>query len=446
MSTNKTGITRRQFVGGAAAATGILILPRYMLGDTPSPLTPSNRVNIANIGLGVRGKQQIQNMKDCSCDVDKKTGAIYQDYRKMLDERGKDIDGVLIATPDHTHAIIAMEAIRRGKHVYVEKPLAHSIAEIRALGKAAKEHKVVSQLGNQGHSYDSCAGFVDWIRDGAIGTIKEIHCAHPGGVSAVNSLGKLSEKHDIPDTLNWDLWLAGAQYRGYNPMYHPLKWREWSAFGTGAAGDWTCHIVDPIFWALELGSPTSVEASVKDFDPVKHAETFAPGKRVKFDFPAKGDRPAVSLYWYDGTMSPPRPEALDGVRTSYADGGYAVGTNGGITWGVWGAGSFRVFPESRLKDYLASKPGYKEAQGPPKIIKRVGEHHKDFTEAIRAGRPAGSDFADYGGPLTEIALLSIIAMRFPGTKLLWDGPNAKFTNNDDANKFVDPPYREGWKL
>jgi len=445
MSKNKTGITRRQFVGGAAAATGILILPRYMWGDQPSPLTPSNRVNTALIGLGVRGKQQTGGMlKDISCDVDKRAGGTYQDYRKMLDEKDKDIDAVLIATPDHTHAVIAMEAIRRGKHVYCEKPLAHSIGEIRALGKAAKEHKVVTQVGNQGHSYDSCAQFVDWVRDGAIGQVKEVHCAHPGGVEAIKDLGKLKEEHAIPDGLNWDLWIGPAQYRGYNPMYHPLTWRKWSAFGTGAAGDWTCHIVDPAFWALELQYPTSVEVTVEGYDPKLHAETFAPGKRAKFEFDAKGDRGPVTLYWYDGSAKVPRPEGLDAGR-GVGDGGLMIGTNGGMTYGVWGAGDFRLYPATRLKEYL-SKPGYAEAKGPPKTIKRVSEHHKDFNDSIRAGKPAGCDFADYGGPLTEIALLSIIGMHFPGQKLLWDGPNAKFTNSEEANALVNPAYREGWKL
>ena len=237
MNRKKMGVTRRQFLGGAAGAAGVLILPRYMLGDQPSTITPSNRVNTALIGAGTRGKQQTAwTMKTFSCDVDKKTGADYQDYRKMLDEKDKEIDAVLIATPDHTHAVIAMEAIRRGKHVYCEKPLAHSVGEIRALGKAAKEHKVVTQLGNQGHSYDSCAQCVEWVRDGAIGKVKEVHCMHPGGVSAIKDLDKLKEEHPIPDGLNWDLWIGPAQYRGYNPMFHPHSWRRWAFFGTGVRG------------------------------------------------------------------------------------------------------------------------------------------------------------------------------------------------------------------
>jgi predicted dehydrogenase len=445
MNRKKPGVTRRQFLGGAAATAGLLILPRYMLGDQPSTMTPSNRVNTALVGKGTRGKQQTAWSGFISCDVDKKAGADYQDYRKMLDEKGKDIDALLIATPDHTHAVIAMEAIRRGKHVYVEKPLAHSIGEIRALSAAAKEHKVVTQLGNQGHSYDSCAQCVEWIRDGAIGTVKEVHCGHSGG-SAIKDLDKLKEQYPIPDGMDWDLWIGPAAYRGFNPMFHPHNWRNWAFFGTGAAGDWTCHCVDPAFWALELQYPTSVEVTVDGYDPKLHADVFAPGKCAKFEFPAKGDRGPITLYWRDGSAKWPRPEGLEAGRNTPGEGGVVVGTEGGITYGVWGAGDFRVFPETRLKAYLESKPGYMAAKGPPKTIKRVSEHHKDFAEAIREGRPAGSDFANYGGPLTEVALLSIIGMRFPGQKLLWDGPNAKFTNNEEANKMVNPPYRDGWKL
>ena len=205
----------------------------------------------------------------------------------MLDEKDKEIDACLIAIPDHSHAVVAMEAIKRGKHVYVEKPMAHSVGEIRALSKAAKEHKVVTQLGNQGHSYESCARCVEWIRDGAIGNVKEVHCGHSGG-SAMKDIGKLEEEHPIPDGLDWDLWIGPAQYRGYNPMFHPLHWRNWTFFGTGAAGDWTCHCVDPAFWALELQYPTSVEVTVEGgYDPKLHGAVFAPGKCAKFEFPAK---------------------------------------------------------------------------------------------------------------------------------------------------------------
>ena len=335
MTLKKMGVTRRQFLGGAAATAGFLILPRYMLGDQSSTITPSNRVNFALIGAGVRGKQQTAWAKAFTCDVDKKTGAQYQDFRKMLDEKDKEIDACLIAIPDHSHAVVAMEAIKRGKHVYVEKPMAHSVGEIRALSKAAREHKVVTQLGNQGHSYESCARCVEWIRDGAIGQVKEVHCGHSGG-SAMKDLGKLKEEHPIPDGLDWDIWIGPAQYRGFNPMFHPLHWRDWTFFGTGAAGDWTCHCVDPAFWALELQYPTSVEVTVEGgYDPKLHGAVFAPGKCAKFEFPAKGDRGPVTLYWRDGGVKWPRPESLEAGRNVPGEGGMVVGDKGGITYGVW---------------------------------------------------------------------------------------------------------------
>jgi predicted dehydrogenase len=443
MSKKKLALTRRQFLGGAATAAGLLVVPRYVLGGQPGTKSPSDRVNIALIGAGTRGKQQMGGIS-ITCDCDKSAGGTYQDYRKMLDEKDKSIDACLIATPDHTHAVIAMACIKRGKHVYVEKPLAHSIAEVRALGKAGKEHKVVTQLGNQGHSYESCARFVEFVRDGCIGKIKEVHCFHDGNNSAINDLPKLKEEHPIPAGMDWDLWIGPAAYRGFNPMFHPHNWRRFSFFGTGTAGDWTCHIVDPAFWALDLQYPTSIEAvKVDNYDPKLHGDTFPPGRQIKFEFPAKGDRGPITLNWYDGSCRCPKPEGYEG--NVGGTGGIILGDKGAMSFGVWGADPFRIVPEKAMQDYL-SMPEHKDTKGPPKTVKRGGEHHKDFTEAITQGRSAGCDFADYGGPLTEVALLSIIAGRFAGQKLLWDGPNAKFTNNEEANKLINPPYREGWSL
>jgi predicted dehydrogenase len=445
MSKKKLSLSRRQFLGGTMAAAGLLVVPRYVLGGQPGTKAPSDRVTWALIGNGTRGGQQAGG-NAVICDVDASKGGKYQDFRKMLDEMDKTIDACLIATPDHTHAVIAMACIKRGKHVYVEKPMAHSIGEIRALGKAAQEHKVVTQVGNQGHSYESCARFVEFVRDGCIGKIKEVHCFHDGNNSAINDIPKLKEEHPIPAGMDWDLWIGPAKYRGFNPMFHPHNWRRWSFFGTGTAGDWTCHIVDPAFWALELQYPTSVEAvKVDGYDPKLHSDTFAPGKCIKFEFPAKGDRGPITLTWYDGSCRMSKPAGWEEGKGMPATGGIILGDKGGMTFGVWGADPFRMYPEKSMQDYL-NMPEHKENKGPPKTIKRGGEHHKDFYNAIAEGRPAGCDFATYGGPLTEVALLSIIAMNFPGQKLLWDGPNAKFTNNDEANKMVNPPYREGWTL
>ncbi len=406
---------------------------------------------MAVVGAGGRGNEQlgevgIDNIV-AMCDVDDKQGATgfarcpkatkFKDFRKMLDAMEKSFDAVLVATPDHAHAVIAMAAIKRKKHVYCEKPLAHSIGEVRALGKAAKEMNVVTQMGNQGHSYDSCAMTVEWVRDGAVGKIAEVHCTCDGCYSAIGEHTKVGEQHDVPATLDWDLWLGPAQERPYNPMYLPGKWRHWFPFGTSTAGDWVCHVVDPAFWALDLGYPTSVQTEVKDFDPKVHFDTFPRGNHTVLEFPAKGARGPVTLHWYEGTIFMPRPKELGEGRKLVSPCGYMVGENGaGICWGSHGAAGVRIYPEEKMQAY----------KQPPKTIRRAGEHHKDWYNAIRTGGKAGSDFADYAGPLAEIALLTVIGGRFAGQKLEWDGPNAKFTNCPEANALVMSPFRDGWSL
>jgi hypothetical protein len=449
MKQTKLNLTRRQFLGSAAATAGLLVLPRYVLGGQPGTSAPSDRVNIAVVGIGGRGAENINDLRGQSivalCDVDEKQGGKsfaanssakqYKDFRKMIDEMDKTIDAVLVATPDHAHAAISMYAIKRKKHVYCEKPLAHSIGEVRALGKAAKEYKVVTQMGNQGHAYDSCATTVEWVRDGAIGKIAEVHCTCDGCYSAIGEHTKVSEKHEVPSTLDWDLWLGPAKQRPYNPMYLPGKWRHWFPFGTSTAGDWVCHVVDPAFWALDLGYPTSIQTEVKDFDPKVHFDTFPRGNHTILEFPAKGNRGPVKLHWYEGTIFMPRPANLG--RNLVSPCGYMVGENDtGICWGSHGAAGVRIYPEEKMRAYKM----------PAKTVKRVGEQHKDWLDCIRNGGTAGSDFADYAGALAEVALLTVIGGRFAGRKLEWDGPNAKFTNCPEANELVMSPFREGWSL
>jgi predicted dehydrogenase len=440
----KRTVSRRQVLGGAAAAAaGVLVLPRHLLAGAPGNSAPSQRVNVALVGCGVRGKQHmgVSNIV-AFCDVNesalggKAGGKRFTDYRKMLDEMDKDIDAVLVATPDHAHAVICMAAIKRGKHVYCEKPLAHSIGEVRALGKAAKEHKVVTQLGNQGHSYETCQILVEWVRDGAIGAVKEVHAVYDGRYTANEFLSKMDEKHDVPNGFNWDLWLGPAKDRPYHPEYcSSAGWRRWYDFGTGAAGDWVCHTVDPSFQALELDHPESVEAKVDaNFDVKKFGMTFPAGNHTTMVFPAKGKRGPVTLNWYDGSMRMPKPEGLD--RNQPNVGAVLVGEKGGIMHGSHGADGLRIYPEAQMQDY----------KRPEKTLPRPREHFSDFARAIREGGKAGCDFADYGGPLTEVALLTIIAGRLAGKKLQFDGAAGKFTNSDEANAMLMSPYREGWSL
>ena len=445
---SKMQISRRKFIGGVGAAAAFAIIPRHVLAAGNAPV-PSDKISIACVGVGGRGRDNLDAVSSQNvvaiCDVDsgrlgdaakKVPGAkTFKDFRKMLDEVDKQIDAVVVATPDHTHAVAAMAAIKRGKHVYCEKPLAHSVFEIRQLMQAARDRKVVTQLGNQGHSSDSIRLFCEWIWDGAIGNVHTIHAGCGAVYSKIDEIPRLKEQHPVPPTIDWDLWIGPAQMRPYHPTYQPGNWRGWITFGTGVIGDWVCHVVDPVFWALDLGSPATIEAQAKGYDPVAHAETCPKGTVIKYEFPAKGKRGPVTLFWYDGTEKLPRPPELGAGRNVPDTGAVVLGDKGGITYGSHGAGGVRIFPEEKMKAYKL----------PPKTIPRVRGHHEDWLDAIRNGKQAGSNF-DYGGPLAELALLGVISFRMLGRKLAWDGPNMRFTNCPEANALLNPPMRTGWVL
>ncbi|MFO1501833.1 MAG: Gfo/Idh/MocA family oxidoreductase, partial [Verrucomicrobiota bacterium] len=359
----------------------------------------------------------------------------FQDFRRMFDQMEKEIDAVVVSTPDHTHAVAAMAAIKRGKHVYCEKPLAHSVDEVRQLMKAAKEHKVVTQLGNQGHSFDSIRDFCEWIWDGAIGQVHTIHAGCEAVNSAIDSLPRLKEEHTAPSTLDWDQWLGPAQKRPYHPAYLPGAWRSWVPFGNGTVGDWTCHVVDPVFWALDLGAPKSIQAKVPDYDFKTQGDAYPKGEIITYEFAGKGNRGPVLMHWYSGTQHIPQPPEMESDDKPVRTGAVVLGDKGTIVYGSHGAGGVRLLPQKKMDEY----------KRPAKTIPRVKEHHQDWLQAIRNGTKAGSDFA-YGGPLTEVALLGVIAIKLAGTKLEWDGPNGRFTNSSEANQLLNPPYRAGWML
>ena len=448
MSRKKMTVSRREFLGGAAAAATFLVVPRHVLaqsGTTP----PSEKLNIAGIGAGGMGGGDINAVSGGNnivalCDVDLRRAStikkfpdakVYRDFRKMFDEMAKNIDAVVVGTPDHTHAVAAMAAIKRGKHVYCEKPLAHSVGEVRALMKAAQEHKVVTQLGNQGHSFESCRLLCEWIWDGAIGSVHTVHCGCSAVNSGIDALPRLKQKHDVPAELEWDLWLGPAQERPYCPAYLPGSWRGWVPFGNGTIGDWVCHVVDPVFWALDLGAPKTVVAQAKDYDPKTQGDAYPKGDIITFEFPAKEKRGAVTLVWHSGTERIPRAPDLEPDRKPVDTGAFVYGDKGTIMYGSHGAGGVRIIPEAKMKAYKL----------PEKTIPRAKEHHEDWLRAIREGKKAGSDFS-YGGPLTEIAMLGVIALKMLGRKLEWDAQAMKFTNCPEANQFVNPPYRKGWTL
>jgi predicted dehydrogenase len=441
-------ITRRDFMNHAIAAAAFTIVPRHVLGGK-AYAAPSDRLNIACIGIGGRGGANLKGVRGeniiALCDVDTRQAGEafdnhprakrYTDFRKMLDEMDNQIEAVVVSTPDHTHAVACMDVMRSGKHLYCEKPLAHSIYDIRELMKAAHKHKVITQLGNQGHSFDDIRRFCEWIWDGAIGEVHTIHAACGSNYSKINQLSRRNEEHEIPSELDWDLWLGPAKYRRYNPMYLPGSWRGWMPFGSGVIGDWVCHVVDPVFWALDLGAPKNIQAEAKNYDPKKHADTFPSGTTVKFDFPARGKRGPVKLFWHDGEEKIPRPEDLEEGRKVPRTGAVVIGEKGKIMYGSHGANSVRIIPETKMKEYRRPEP----------TIPRVKGHHEDWLEAVKNNRPAGSNF-DYGGPLTELAQLGIIATKMLGRKLEWDSENMRFTNCDEANQYINPSGRKGWTL
>ncbi len=459
-------INRRNFmVSSAATAAAFTIVPRSVLG-MPDHTAPSEKVNVAFIGTGGMGTGNLKNLLEkqdvhvmAICDVEqgngnersrglkpaleiveqryaeqRKSGTYngctgYEDFREML-EKEKGIDAVVVSTPDHVHAAACLAAIERGKHLYCEKPLTHSIFETRMVTEAAKKAGVATQMGNQGHSGDAIRITMEWIRDGAIGTVREVHgWTIDGGLSWVDMVDRPEESPPVPKTLNWDFWLGPAPYRSYHPAYAPYNWRGWWDFGSGAIGDMACHNLDPAFWALNLGYPTSVEASATRLND----ETVPAGALYHYEFPARGNMPPVTLKWYDGGLMPPRLHELEEGRRMGGEGVYFVGDEGVIKCGGWG-GTPRIIPESKMIAY----------KRPPKTIPRVPGHHQDWINACKGGNPASSNF-DYSGPLTEAVLLGNVALR-TGKKIYWDGPNMKATNATEADQYIKPAFREGWGL
>jgi len=442
--------TRRRFLATTAVTAGVTIVPRHVLGG-PQHAAPSEKLNIAGIGVGGMGKSNLSQLETenivALCDVDHAYAAetfkkypqakVYTDYREMLD-KDKSIDAVMIATPDHTHAVIAMEAMRRGKHVYCQKPLTHDVYESRMLAKAARETGVTTQMGIQGHSGEGARLICEWIRDGAIGEVREVDAwcnlsYYPFGHAYWSS--KWSRRPEdtppVPATLNWDLWLGPAPQRPYHPAYHPAVWRCWWDFGCGMMGDRGAHTLDPVVWALKLGYPTSVEATSLDLNPDTHPLASV----VTYQFPAREGLPPVRLTWYDGLRAPRPAELEDGRQMGHAEGGVLFkGAKGKLIGGVYGE-SPRLIPESRMKEYKL----------PAKTIPRVEDsHEQDWVRACKSGRKAGADF-EYSALLTEICLLGNVAKRVDA-RIEWDGPAMQVTNLPDAQKYIRTPYREGWSL
>jgi predicted dehydrogenase len=456
---HQAGISRRQLLGSAVAAGAFTIVPSYVLGANGKK-PPSERLNIATIGAGGMGRGNTRRCADAGenivalCDVDDKKAANvyndypnakkYRDFRVML-EKEKNIDAVIVATPDHTHTVAAMMAIKMGKHVYVQKPLTRTVYEARMLTEAARKHKVVTQMGNQGHSGEGIRLVCEWIWDGAIGPVREVHAWTNRPVWA-QGMDRPSDTPPVPEGLDWDLWLGPAPVRPYNPAYHPFAWRAWVDFGCGALGDMACHILDPAFWALKLKYPVSVEAcqsmrmAGQGWEKVGVRETYPQASIVRYKFPARAGMPEVKVIWYDGGMMPARPEDLEpGRQMGDEDGGVLfIGDKGKMMCGCYGRNP-RLIPESKMEAY----------KRPDRTLPRVenGEdgHEQNWLDACKGGAPADSNF-DYSGPFTETVVMGNLALRAPYEVLEWDGVKMRFTNSDAANEFVHSPYREGWTL
>ena len=515
--------SRRDFVGDSSKlAAGVMIVPRFVLGG-PGYKAPSAKLNIACVGIGGMGMNNMAMMTDenivAVCDVDfnyverglwgrmhPARGDVsaastalseaytkatkYSDFRVML-EKQKDIDAVLVATPDHMHASIAHMAMSMKKHVYVQKPLTYSVYEARLLARTAKETGVVTQMGNQGHSQEGTRRIMELIASGVIGKVREVHVwtdrpvgywaqgiprprnpnaptptpptpaanaappppppppypgpASPrqwnqGTVDRATLTAMTAAQQAPPDGLNWDLYLGTAQEIPYHPAYHPFAWRGWTDFGVGSIGDMGAHLIDQAFWALGLEYPTSISATSTPWGGgEKNPATYPMATLVQYEFAARGSQPPVKLLWYDGGLMPPRPAQLpDDVVLPKGDGGggYFVGDKGVLTYSTYGA-SPTCYPEAIQKKALTV----------PKTFARVTVPHEHNWIAACKGETTASSPFDYAAKLTETMLLGIVALRAgQGRKLLYDGAAMQVTNIPEANQYLTRVYRKGWEL
>jgi predicted dehydrogenase len=321
--------------------------------------------------------------------------------------------------------------MQRGIHVYVQKPLTHTIHEARKLREAARKYKVATQMGNQGHSGEGTRRVCEMIWTGAIGNVKEVHAWTNRPIWPQGIAEPLAEE-PVPEHINWDRWIGPAPMRPYNSQYAPFNWRGWYDFGCGALGDMACHILDAANWSLQLETPSSVECvNIENMND----QTYPTKSIIKFEFPARGTMPPLVLFWYEGGLKPPAQPGLpvDAKLGDGENGSLFVGENGYLTTGCYGDGT-RLVPVEKMKEYKM----------PNKILTRSPGHSEDWLRACKGGEAACSNF-EYSGPFTEWVLLGCVAQRIPG-KLLWDSAKMKFTNNSEANKYIKMPYRKGWKL
>ncbi|MGB8475177.1 MAG: Gfo/Idh/MocA family oxidoreductase [Candidatus Acidiferrum sp.] len=510
----KNGLSRRKFLTEVAAGgAAIAIVPRHVLGRGFTP--PSDMLNIAGVGIGGMGRANLINLASQNivalCDVDwgyagnsfdkldteipalqkrldepdsppapgkppvefdrvkakaRLDGMIrlknehlpkakrYQDYREML-EKQKDIDAVLVATSDHMHAHIALAAMALGKHVYVQKPLTWCVDEARQLARRAKETKVATQMGNQGHSFNDARTTVEYIRAGAIGEVREVHVwtnrplgfwpqgvprpeplKEPGATLKWNGPGvnarlaaALAGNYPVPDKLSWDLFLGVAPQIDYHPIYHPFNWRGWSDWGMGAIGDMGAHLIDHSMWALNLDLPTTIETVSTPFNGVSYPHA----TQTFYEFPARGSMPPVKMTWYDGGLMPDKPEELGDEELNKGGGALLVGSKGKLLHDTYGLKP-RLLPTS-LNDSYGK---------PPQTLPRIENeaHEMNWVNAAKGKTESSCPF-EYAARLTEVMLLGVVALR-AGKKINYDGANMRVTNVAQANDYLKREYRQGW--
>lgn len=464
----KSRLNRRRFLQNTLVASLFTILPTRARGGV-GQISPNDKTTLACIGMGGRGYQNLRTFLRFDeiqviavCDVNResdgyiswdwekgkatkisgreparrrvdefysdqkdkdpyKSCRAYNDYRELLEK--EDVDAVMIATPDHTHAVITMAALRKRKHVYCEKPLTWSVKEARMIAEEAKRAGIATQLGNQGQATEEDRLTREIIADGAIGHVREVQVSIPARFWHWPALlNRPTEMLPIPTGLDWDLWLGPAPTRPYHPEYHPWTWRNWRDFGTGQLGDLGCHKLSTVFKALNLSSPISVEASSTKIFP----DVYPLGVLARYEFPARGDMPPVILNWYDGGLKPPHPKDRElGKGVSYP---IYIGDEGTLM-------GHRLIPDSKMHSYGK----------PPKLLTRSPGHFDEWVSACRGGSAPGSNFVDHAGMLTETCLLGNVALQ-AGRKILWDGPNVRITNFENANQYLHRQYREGWML
>ena len=430
-------VSRRSFLRRTAVAgTAGVVLPGFLQKASRAGTSPNEKLNIAMVGCGGRARGNLAGIRSenivALCDVDQNQAKAtygeypdvpkFSDWRKMLDKMDKQIDAVVVSTPDHTHAGPSVAAMLLGKHCYCEKPLSKSIYEIRRMIDTAKKMNVVTQMGTQIHAGNNYRRVVELVQGGAIGPVRDVHVWKSGKYVG----GKLpTETPPVPEGLDWDLWLGPAPYRPYNSAFVPFKWRNWWDYGTGILGDFGCHFGDLAFWALDLKHPLTIEAKGPEVDPYSTSCNVT----VEYTFPARGDMPPVNYTWYDGDKRPAL--VTEGKVPNMAGAVLFVGEKGMI---VADYGSYKLLPEDKFVDF---KPPA------PTIPNSIG-HHAEWINACKNGGPTTCNF-DYSGALSEAVMLGVVSYRV-GQKLEWDPKELKATNCAAADEFIRPKVRPGWEV